>query len=56
MVEGQEIGKTAATLGISVGSVYVARSRIIRRLKNEIEVHGTALDNSENEHVDSPVG
>jgi RNA polymerase sigma-70 factor (ECF subfamily) len=56
MVEGQDIGKTAATLGISVGSVYVARSRIIRRLKNEIEVHGGAFYDSENDHVDSPVG
>jgi RNA polymerase sigma-70 factor (ECF subfamily) len=55
MVEGQDITKTAAALGISIGSVYVARSRIIRRLKNEIEVHGGAFHDSENDDGNPPV-
>ena len=52
MVEGQDIAKTASTLGISIGSVYVARSRIVRRLKNEIEKHAGAFRDSENGHGD----
>jgi RNA polymerase sigma factor (sigma-70 family) len=36
-VEGIPIPDVARRLGISVGSVYVARSRVIRRLKEQIE-------------------
>jgi RNA polymerase sigma-70 factor (ECF subfamily) len=54
MVEGREIAATANELNMSIGSVYVARSRIIRRLKNEIEAHAHAFDDSEAGHVDSP--
>lgn len=36
-VEGQSIPEVAKELGISVGSVYVARSRITARLKSEIQ-------------------
>ena len=32
-VEGEEISKVAAQLGISVGNVYIARSRVMSRLR-----------------------
>jgi RNA polymerase sigma factor (sigma-70 family) len=54
MVEGRDIAATAAELGISIGSVYVARSRIVRRLKNEIEAHAHAFEDSKAGHVDAP--
>ena len=56
MVEGQDIQAVASTLGISTGSVYVARSRIIRKLKNEIEAHAGAFHHSEGDYADSPLG
>jgi RNA polymerase sigma-70 factor (ECF subfamily) len=55
-VEGQEIAATASELGISVGSVYAARSRIIYRLKREIDGHEQEFQFSESDHVDAPVG
>ena len=36
MVDGLSIDATSKRLGISSGSVYAARSRIIRRLRNEV--------------------
>jgi RNA polymerase sigma-70 factor (ECF subfamily) len=36
-VEGKSGEKTARTLGMSVGAVYVAKSRVFARLKKEIE-------------------
>jgi RNA polymerase sigma-70 factor (ECF subfamily) len=53
MVEGHEIQATASELGMSIGSVYAARSRIVRRLKQEIEVHEHEFEGSEIGHVDS---
>lgn len=44
-VEGEEIQATASALGMSVGSVYAARSRIIRRLKQEINAHEHEFQN-----------
>ncbi len=35
-IEGREINGVAQELGKSVGTVYAARSRIIRRLRNEV--------------------
>jgi RNA polymerase sigma factor (sigma-70 family) len=36
-VEGQDIQQVAVELGTSVGNVYVARSRVIARLKTHVE-------------------
>jgi RNA polymerase sigma-70 factor (ECF subfamily) len=36
-VEGQEIKTAAAELNISTGAVYIARSRVIARLRERIE-------------------
>jgi RNA polymerase sigma-70 factor (ECF subfamily) len=36
-IEGQPITKVAADLGLSLGSVYVARSRIISRLQEKVQ-------------------
>jgi RNA polymerase sigma factor (sigma-70 family) len=36
-VEGKKTGEVAQFLGISVGAVYVARSRVLARLKKEIQ-------------------
>jgi RNA polymerase sigma factor (sigma-70 family) len=36
-VEGKKTGEAAQSLGISAGAVYVARSRILARLKKEIQ-------------------
>lgn len=38
-VEGLGVEQAAAALGKSVGAVYAARSRIMRRLRDEIEEH-----------------
>jgi RNA polymerase sigma-70 factor (ECF subfamily) len=53
-LEGRDIATTAAELGMSLGSVYVARSRIVRRLKNEIEAHASAFQDHESDHVEAP--
>jgi RNA polymerase sigma-70 factor (ECF subfamily) len=42
-VEGRSIGNIAAQLGISVGAAYVARSRIMARLKQVIQTHEREL-------------
>jgi RNA polymerase sigma-70 factor (ECF subfamily) len=55
-VEGQEIAAAASELGISVGSVYAARSRIIYRLRREIEAHQNEFQDSELYDVDSSIG
>jgi RNA polymerase sigma-70 factor (ECF subfamily) len=36
-IEGREIGEVAEQLGKSVGSVYAARSRVIRRLRDHVQ-------------------
>ena len=36
----RDIAEMAAELGKSPGAVYAARSRVMRRLRDEIEVHG----------------
>jgi RNA polymerase sigma factor (sigma-70 family) len=41
-VEGLAPSEAAAALGISVGAVYVARSRVLARLKRRIEQLGTS--------------
>jgi RNA polymerase sigma-70 factor (ECF subfamily) len=38
-VEEQPIADVAGQLGISVGSVYIARSRITRRIRELIQEH-----------------
>ncbi len=37
MVDGQSCDETALSLGKSVGAIYTARSRVVRRLKAEVE-------------------
>jgi RNA polymerase sigma-70 factor (ECF subfamily) len=36
-VEGQAPAQAAARVGLSVGAVYVAKSRVVARLRQEIE-------------------
>jgi RNA polymerase sigma-70 factor (ECF subfamily) len=50
-VEGEDIAAAAAAVGVSVGSVYAARSRVIRRLKNEIEAQEYNFKCGEEDHV-----
>src|SRR5262245_34457770 len=38
-VDGRPIGNVAAQLGISLGAAYVARSRVMARLKDVIQAH-----------------
>jgi RNA polymerase sigma-70 factor (ECF subfamily) len=54
-VEGQDIAAAAKALEISVGSVYAARSRIIYRLKREIEAHEHEFQVNELDDVDASV-
>jgi RNA polymerase sigma-70 factor (ECF subfamily) len=45
-VEGQEIRHVAESLGLSTGAVYIARSRIMARLREKIEaLEGTVESN-----------
>jgi RNA polymerase sigma-70 factor (ECF subfamily) len=53
-VEGKQIAAAASEVGISVGSVYAARSRIIYRLKREIEAHEPGFQVGELSDVDAP--
>jgi RNA polymerase sigma-70 factor (ECF subfamily) len=36
-VDGREIKQTAEQLGMSVGAVYIARSRVLARLRQKVE-------------------
>ena len=36
-VDGQTAGDVAAELGMSVGAVYVAKSRVLHRLRSELD-------------------
>jgi RNA polymerase sigma-70 factor (ECF subfamily) len=47
MVEGQSCADVAARLGRSVGAVYTARSRIMQRLKEQLEVFDWGAEASE---------
>ena len=44
-VEGRDIAGTAADLGKSAGAIYAARSRVMRRLREEIEAHSSEHEN-----------
>jgi RNA polymerase sigma-70 factor (ECF subfamily) len=44
-VEGEPIAQTAASLGLSVGAVYAARSRVMARLKQAIDDWRTVTEN-----------
>lgn len=37
MLQGQSVDQAAATLGLAVGSVYAARSRVMRRLRDQVK-------------------
>jgi RNA polymerase sigma-70 factor (ECF subfamily) len=39
-VEGKSVEEVARALGISVGAVYIAKSRVVARLREQIEEHG----------------
>jgi RNA polymerase sigma-70 factor (ECF subfamily) len=39
-LEGRSPGEVAGELGMSVGAVYIARSRVLARLKKRIEQRG----------------
>jgi RNA polymerase sigma-70 factor (ECF subfamily) len=41
-VEGRPAGEVANCLGVSVGAVYIARSRVTARIREEIEAAGSA--------------
>jgi RNA polymerase sigma factor (sigma-70 family) len=55
-VEGRTPKDVAAELGLSVGAVYIARSRVLARLRQRIEQSGeeAAAIWSEVEHADRP--
>lgn len=55
-VEGRPTAEVAAGLGLSVGAVYIARSRVLARLKRRIEQLGdqTAAILSEADHAFPP--
>lgn len=46
-VEGQEVSQAAKSLGLSPGAVYVARSRVLARLRKKVE----ELDGDETERM-----
>jgi len=44
-VEGQDVAAVARSLGLTPGAVYIARSRVVARLRQEIEqVEGREID------------
>jgi RNA polymerase sigma-70 factor (ECF subfamily) len=45
-VEGRPPTAVAAELGLSVGAVYIARSRVLARLRRQVEQHGEAAETS----------
>ncbi len=38
-IEGQTIGNAADELGVSVGTIYVSRSRVIKRLRKTVQLY-----------------
>ena len=46
MVDGESIEKVAHELGKQVGSVYAARSRIVKRMRQEMDLLAQAEENS----------
>lgn len=52
VVEGEDCDHVAAELNKSVGAVYTARSRVIRRLKQVIEESGWSSSSNASEYAD----
>jgi RNA polymerase sigma-70 factor (ECF subfamily) len=44
-VEGQAAGEVSKQLGLSAGAIYVAKSRVLARLKEEVEAMQRQEDN-----------
>jgi len=51
-VENRGVSDVASELGLSVGAVYIARSRVLSRLKNRVEqlTEDTGLDGGSGDH------
>ena len=43
-VEGQPVAETAAQLGVTVGTIYVSRSRVMNRLKETVKQYEVEND------------
>ena len=51
MIEGRLCAEVADRLGRSLGAVYTARSRVVQRLKKELEAFDWDSENSESEEA-----